>query len=119
MEIAGSTRVTLSRWSEKAAPRDFAQFAPMVFECAAKGDVLAMTIVIEGSKAISNLGRALLARGARQLSLLGGLSGVYPQYLDADMRRVLVPPAADAVDGAMMMARKAHGLPSLPTKGGA
>jgi len=119
MEIAGSTRVTLSRWSENARPRDFAQFAPAVFECAAKGDVIAMTIVIEGSSAISNLGRALLARGARRLSLLGGLSGVYPQYLDADMRRVLVPPAADAVDGAMMMARKAHGLPSLPAKGGA
>ena len=116
MEKAGSTRVTLSRWSENATPRDFAQFAPVVFECAAKGDVQAMTIVIEGSAAISNLGRALLARGARRLCLLGGLSGVYPPYLDADMRRVLVPAAGDAVDGAMMMARKACGLPPLPVK---
>jgi glucosamine kinase len=120
MAKAGSNRVTLSRWSENAAPRDFAQFAPAVFECAAKGDVIAMTIVIEGSSAISNLGRALLARGARRLCLLGGLSGVYPQYLDADMRRVLAAPAADAVDGAMMMARRAKGLPALPaTAGGA
>lgn len=119
MEIVGKTRVTLSRWSERAKPRDFAQFAPAVFEYAAKGDVQAMTIVIEGSAAISKLGRALLARGARRLCLLGGLSGVYPQYLDADMRRALVPPAADAVDGALMIAREAQGLPATSQTGDA
>ena len=38
--------------------------APLVFEYATKGDVVGMTIVIEGAAAISSLGRALLARGA-------------------------------------------------------
>jgi glucosamine kinase len=70
-----------------------------------------MTIVIEGAAAISTLGRALLARGVRQLCLLGGLSTVYPPYLDADIKSVLVLPKADAMDGAIMMARKAQGLP--------
>ena len=50
--------------------------------------------------------------------MLGGLSSVYLPYLDADMRRVLVPAAADAVDGAMMMARKARGLSPLAAKAG-
>lgn len=107
----GATRFDLSRWSEKAVPKDYAQFAPLIFECAAKGDVQAMMIVIEGAAAISNLGRALLARGAGQICLLGGLAQVYPPYLDADVKRALVAAAHDAMDGAIMMARRAQGLP--------
>ena len=108
---AGRTRLELSRWSEKATPRDYAAFAPLVFEHARKADVQGMTIVIEGAAAISKLGHALLARGAKRLCLLGGLSVAYPPYLDADVRAALAQPEADAVDGAIMMARRARGLP--------
>ncbi|WP_373505300.1 BadF/BadG/BcrA/BcrD ATPase family protein [Aestuariivirga sp.] len=107
----GRTRFDLSRWSEQAAPKDYAEFAPIVFECASQGDVQGMMIVIEGAAAISNLGRALLARGARSVCLLGGLSKVYPPYLDADVKRALAEPRYDAMDGAIMMARRAMGLP--------
>jgi glucosamine kinase len=107
----GRTRFDLSRWSERAAPKDYAAMAPLVFEHAARADVVGMTIVIEGAAAISNLGRALLARGAGKLCLLGGLHGVYPPYLDADVKRSLVEPEADAMDGAIMMARRTQGLP--------
>jgi glucosamine kinase len=106
----GRTRFDLSQWSERAAPKDYAQFAPLVFEKAAHGDVQGMTIVIEGAAAISMLGRALLARGAGRLCLLGGLSAVYPPYLDADVKRALAAPAFDAMDGAIMMARRGQGL---------
>ena len=84
--------------------------APLVFESAAKGDVVGMTIVIEGAAAISNLARALLVRGAGRICLLGGLSTVYPPYLDADVKLALTTPEADAMDGAIMMARRAQGL---------
>lgn len=106
----GSNRQELSRWAEQARPKDYAQFAPEVFACAAKGDVQGMLIVIEGAGAISNLGRALLARGAKSICLLGGLSAVYPPYLDADVKQALAAPEADAVDGAIMMARRAQRL---------
>lgn len=106
----GNTRFDLSRWSEKARPADYAEMAPDVFECAAQGDVVGMTIVIEGAAAISNLARALLARGAGHICLLGGLHGVYPPYLDLDVKRALVKPEADAMDGAIMMARRHAGL---------
>ncbi len=106
----GRDRVALSRWAQTATPRDFAQFSPLIFERAAKGDVQAMMIVVEGAAAISNLGRALKARGAKRICLLGGLSVAYPPYLDADVKMALVPPIADAQDGAIMMARKAQGL---------
>jgi glucosamine kinase len=108
---SGRTRQALSRWSEDAVPKDYAAFAPLVFEHAAKADVQGMTIVIEGAAAISKLGHALLARGAQRLCLLGGLSQVYPPYLDADVRAALVPAQADAVDGAIMLARRAQHLP--------
>jgi glucosamine kinase len=106
----GRSRSEISRWSETAGPRDYAAFAPAVFEAAARADVQGMTIVIEGASAISKLGHALLARGAKRLSLLGGLSTAYPPYLDADVRAALEPPQHDALDGAIMMARRAYGL---------
>jgi glucosamine kinase len=111
LTTVGRDRLHLSQWSREAAPKDYARLAPLVFDSALKGDVQAMTIVIEGSAAISNLGRALLARGAGRLCLLGGLGRVYPPYLDADVKAALTPPVADAVDGAIMMARRAQGLP--------
>jgi glucosamine kinase len=111
LNLSGRTRQELSRWSESARPKDYAAFAPLVFEHAGKADVQGMTIVIEGAAAISKLGHALLARGASRLCLLGGLSGVYPPYLDADVRAALVHPYADAMDGAIMMARRGQALP--------
>lgn len=111
LQRVGRTRNEVSRWSEGATPRDYAAFAPFVFETAAHADVQGMTIVIEGAAAISKLGHALLARGAKRLCLLGGLSAVYPPYLDADVRAALVAPEYDAMDGAIMMARRAQGLP--------
>lgn len=107
----GRSRLELSRWSEIATPKDYAAFAPLVFDSARKADVQGMSIVIEGAAAISKLGHALLARGAKRLCLLGGTSVAYPPYLDADVRAALVPPETDAIDGAMMMARRACGLP--------
>jgi glucosamine kinase len=111
LERSGRTRQTLSRWSETAVPKDYAALAPLVFEHAAKADVQGMTIVIEGASAISKLGNALLARGAQRLCLMGGLSQVYLPYLNADVRAALVQPQADAVDGAIMLARRGQGLP--------
>jgi glucosamine kinase len=110
LKTVGHDRLHLTQWSSQAAPKDYARLAPFVFEAAVKGDIQAMTIVIEGASAISNLGRALLARGAGRLCLLGGLANVYPPYLDADVRASLAVPIADAVDGAIMMARRARGL---------
>jgi glucosamine kinase len=106
----GSKRRDLSHWSEQAKPKDYAQLAPLVFDAAKQGDVVGMSIIVEGAAAISSLGHALLARGAGKLCLLGGLSSVYPPYLDADVKSALVTPMADALDGAIMMVRRARGL---------
>jgi glucosamine kinase len=111
IKVVGDNRVELSNWASKATPKDFGQFSPLVFQRASLGDVQAMMIVVEGAAAISNLGRALLSRGAKKICLLGGLAKAYPPYLDADVKRTLVEPIADAADGAIMMARRNLGLP--------
>ena len=110
LSTVGGDRLHLSQWSSEAKPKDYASLAPLVFQWAMMGDVQAMTIVIEGAAAISNLGRALLARGAGRLCLIGGLAQAYPPYLDADVKAKLTSPVADPVDGAIMMARRANGL---------
>jgi glucosamine kinase len=115
LSTVGHDRLHLSQWSSEARPKDYASLAPLVFQTAMKGDVQAMTIVIEGAAAISNLGRALLARGAGRLCLIGGLSQAYPPYLDADVKAKLTSPVADPVDGAIMMSRRANGLPDYWT----
>ena len=110
LSAVGGDRLHLTQWSQHAKPKDYAKLGHLVFQAAASGDAHGMTIVIEGAAAVSTLGRALLVRGAGHLCLLGGYSGAYPPYLDADVKAALVAPAADAVDGAIMMARRANGL---------
>jgi glucosamine kinase len=105
-ERLGRTRPELSRWSETARPSDYAELAPLVFLAASKGDVVGMSIIIEGAAAISMLGRGLLARGCGRISLQGGLSRLYPPYLDADVKAAQVEPQADALDGAILMAKR-------------
>jgi glucosamine kinase len=108
--LLGGTRMELSHWSEQAKPVDYAELAPYVFDSASNGDVVGTSVVVEGAAAISSICHALLARGAKRLCLLGGLSSVYPNYLDADIKAFLVAPQADAMDGAIMMARQAQGF---------
>jgi glucosamine kinase len=107
---AGETMFTLSRWTESAKPGDYAAFAPAVFEFAAKGDEHAADILADGAAAISRLIRALLSKGIKQVCLLGGLAQAYPPHLDASLRPALVAPIGDALDGAIMMARRTAGL---------
>jgi glucosamine kinase len=111
----GNARLDLSSWSEKAKPRDYAALAPLVFAAAASGDVVGMSIIVEGAAAISSLGRALLARGAGRLCLQGGLSKLYPAYLDADVMAALVEPRADPLDGAIMLAKRGQLRPEAMT----
>ena len=94
----------VSVWSEKAAPKDYATLAPLVFSLADKGDAVALKIRGDGAAAISRLACALHKHGIGRLCLLGGLSRFYANLLDPDVRALLQPPQADALDGAILMA---------------
>jgi glucosamine kinase len=95
-------------WGDRAKPADYATFAPLAFEHAACGDALARAIVEATAEDVAKLIRALRAAGAPSVALVGGLAGPIAPWLPDDARAVLVEPKGDAVDGALLMARRAH-----------
>jgi glucosamine kinase len=95
-------------WSDRAVPRDYAALAPLVFEHLQRQDPLAQTLISETADAAAKLIAALLARGAPRVALLGGLAEQLTPYLPASSKSSLVMPAGDALDGAVLMARRQH-----------
>lgn len=90
-----------------AAPGDFARHAPGVFEAAASGDAVAIAIVTEAAAELdAMLDRMLEISGPGPLCLMGGLAGQYPRYLSERHRIRLVAPRADALGGAVSLARR-------------
>jgi glucosamine kinase len=91
-------------WMTTARPRDFARFAPLVFEHA-PSDAVAAELVRSAAGHIDQLALRLLELGAPRLSLVGGLADKIEPFLAAGVKEHLMPPAADAVSGALALAR--------------
>lgn len=95
-------RLVQSAQSEK--PGGFGRFAPLVFEYAEKGDVVAMNLV---RGAVAHVDAALAAitwPGCSRLALLGGLARFYATRIDEQFRAILKAPEGDALDGAVQLA---------------
>lgn len=93
------------RWTSEAAPRDFGALAPRIVDFANRGDPGALTLMQAGAAHIDALGARLIALSVTQLSLVGGLAIHMRRWLSDDLQAVLVPPAGDALDGALRLAR--------------
>ncbi|MBN7778582.1 N-acetylglucosamine kinase [Nitratireductor aquimarinus] len=94
-------------WMDRATATDYATFAPMVLRHADQGDAAARRIVQDAAAQIDMLVRTLFDQGAPRVALLGGLSGPLEPWLSPDVRRRLKPADGDAVDGAIILARRA------------
>jgi glucosamine kinase len=114
----GSDLQTLAAWALAARPAHYARFAPQILAAAVANDPLAQDIVGAAAAALARLARGLLAFGAPRLSLLGGLAAAMLPRLPEEVRAKFVPPQADALDGAIMAARAAAGLPMALEGGG-
>jgi glucosamine kinase len=97
-------------WAQKATPRDWGTLAPLVFQYAAVGDLVANALLATSVDAVCALLDRLLALGAGRIAMMGGLAEPYRPHLPARFDPVLVPPAGDALDGALALA----GLVELP-----
>lgn len=95
---------TMLTWALKAIPRDFGEFAPLVFEHALSGDPVAGELLAEAVRDVSQLLDRLIALGAQRIALMGGLARPYRPHLPARFDAVLVEPAGDALDGALVLA---------------
>jgi glucosamine kinase len=104
-------------WSEEAMAADYAVFAPIVLRHATQGDPIGRRIVERAAEALGDLFDMFLARGIDRLSLVGGLSDAIAAWLTPDLRGRLKPPDADAIAGALMVARRRFALPGRQAEG--
>jgi glucosamine kinase len=94
-------------WADTATPRDYADFAPRVFDHADAGDALALAIVGEAARDATMLIDRLIALGAPSIAMVGGVFPRLYGWLPERVRPVLTEPAGSAVDGAILMAVRA------------
>jgi glucosamine kinase len=97
-------------WADQARPTDFAQWAPLVLEYAAKGDVLGVAVIETAAEGAARIADRLLGAGAPGLCLLGGLGEPLRPWLPQRIQEKLVAPKGDAMEGALLLAREAQPL---------
>jgi len=103
----GSDPHAIVGWVARALPRDLGSLAPIVVEHASRNDPAAAELLRLAAGHLDAIAARLNALGASRLALLGGLAPSMEEWLSAGTRRRLVPPAGDAVDGALQLARLA------------
>ncbi|MDR3375164.1 MAG: BadF/BadG/BcrA/BcrD ATPase family protein [Ancalomicrobiaceae bacterium] len=108
MERFGCDPAEAVTWAATASPRDYASFAPIIFEHLAEGDPLARRLMGEATVDVTIQIDRLIAIGADRIALMGGLAGVYLPLLPDRLSRYLVSPSGDAEDGALLLARRTN-----------
>jgi glucosamine kinase len=93
-------------FAHASRPKDFARYAPIVFECAAVRDPVAIEIVKSAARSIGESLDALLWPECPAICLLGGLAKAYHPWLDERHRSLLKEPRGDVLQGAIELAAK-------------
>ncbi len=93
-------------WTARATPADYGAFAPLVLDHADRGDTVAELIVQDAGRRIEAMIRTLFAFGAPQCSLMGGVAARMREWLAPSIRARLREPLGDALDGAVLLARR-------------
>jgi glucosamine kinase len=97
------------RWAAEARPRDFGRLAPNIIDHAAHDDPVAAELVRRAAHHIDALAARLVVFGARRLCVMGGLAAHIEPWLAPETRARLVPPAGDALSGALQLAQAEPG----------
>lgn len=103
----GNDPEALVDWVGKARPSDYARHAPLVLQYAERRDPLGMEIIADAAAGLAKIATRLLDLGAPALCLFGGLAEPLRPWLPPPIQKAVVPPAADALDGAILLARTA------------
>ena len=90
-----------------ARPGDFASLVPLVVEHERARDPIALAVISDAAAGAAALAARLIDVGAPSICLIGGLRELYARWLPPPIRERLAEPQADALDGAIMMARRA------------
>ncbi|WP_158275469.1 BadF/BadG/BcrA/BcrD ATPase family protein [Maritimibacter sp. 55A14] len=109
LKAAGASPQTVMDWAQGAAPRDFAQLAPRVFDAAEHGTPEAEAILARAAEETARLVRLCAAHGAERVAVLGSVGRRIAPMLHADTAALLVEPAGDAMNGAVIALRQGLG----------
>lgn len=93
-------------WSKTALPRDYGQFSPAIFEHAAQGDSLAISMLKQTASDIEMFLLALNRKGATRICLMGSIAERIIKWLSPTVQNWVVEPKFDAIEGALMFAGK-------------
>jgi glucosamine kinase len=96
-------------WVNGAKPGDYGSMAPLVLDFARRNDPVAVDLVRQAAGHVENFIRRLVALGAGRVALMGGLGPVLEDWLDDKSRGVLAAAEGDAMDGAVLLARRVIG----------
>lgn len=102
------------RFSSTAMPRDFGALAPVVVDHADLQDAVALELMRAVGSHVDALAGRLVQFGAQRIALVGGLARKIEPWLAPETRRHLVPPAGDALEGAIGLARTAAEATTVP-----
>ncbi len=104
------------RWTFSATSRDFGSLAPDVVEYASSGDPAGVELMRLAAGHVDAMAARLISHGVERLSLMGGLAAQIEPWLSEPTARRLVPPAGDALEGALRLARDSEH--TSPAQGG-
>jgi glucosamine kinase len=98
---------TIIAFAHQARPADYARFAKLVFEYAARRDPLALALVTAAATDAVRIITRLLDVGAPSVCLFGGVTEPLAPWLPPPIRERISLPKGDALDGAILMAKRA------------
>jgi len=101
----GDRRDALLEWCSQAGQHEYAQLAPLVFECA-DSDAAARALVHDIGQEIDHMALALDSGRQLPIVLLGSIGLRMANRLPAALRARLVEATGDAVDGAHRLVRQ-------------
>jgi glucosamine kinase len=99
-------------FTNEARPADYGRLVPLVLEHAGRRDPLGLAVIAQAAADAARIIGTLLDAGAPSVCLLGGLAEPLSGWLPPPIRERLVQPGGDAMDGAILMARRAHESPA-------
>ncbi len=107
------TTTDIVDWSDTARPKDYAALTPLVFRYARLRDPAALALVRHLAAECGGYVTALVRLGAPGVCLLGGLASQIRPWLQPHVVEHLASPKADALAGALLMARQAQPASAL------
>jgi glucosamine kinase len=97
---------TIVRWAAGARPGDYGALAPAVVEHATQDDPAAVELIQRAADHVDGLVARLIGLGVERVALSGGLAAALEEWLAPGTRARLVPPAGDALSGALRLAQE-------------